>query len=334
MSYRIHFTAQDLARTRIVDTPHPLLEVTIAARTLREVHDGAAMGLWRQQVRSRMDIARAGMLLELTPPRGWTPGFLHPLTRSGDLGEALDLARSTPKKLILEELSFIAEQQKLPRWAAHLHDDPSLLRQLFDSVNHVYERALLPYWPRIGTLLEADRALRAREFAAGGMERVLTGLCPQHLVWKPPVLEVMCSLGHAVDLHLNGSGMQLIPSWFGSRLPIIDPTFEPQPFLTYPARREAHTTITGSPTAPGTDGAAALRSLIGRTRAAVLLAIARDGGCTTTELARRVNISLASASEHTTVLRSAGLVTTSRHRNTALHTATATGIALLHCGAG
>ena len=43
----------------------------------------------------------------------------------------------------------------------------------------------------------------------------------------------------------------------------------------------------------------------------------------------RLGISLAGASKHAKVLRKAGLVTTSRHRNTALHTLTPLGFALL-----
>nr|WP_204008201.1 winged helix-turn-helix domain-containing protein [Virgisporangium aurantiacum] len=71
----------------------------------------------------------------------------------------------------------------------------------------------------------------------------------------------------------------------------------------------------------------ALARLVGRTRAAVLFA-ARTRP-TTSELARRVGISAASASEHATVLREAGLITTHRHRNTVRHTLTRIGVDLL-----
>lgn len=91
----------------------------------------------------------------------------------------------------------------------------------------------------------------------------------------------------------------LIPSWFGHRLPLLDPHAEPQPFLTYPAHREA---VGARPDGASTGAsAAALGALLGRTRAAVLLTIADRTGCTTTEIARRVGISAASASEHTSV---------------------------------
>ena len=53
------------------------------------------------------------------------------------------------------------------------------------------------------------------------------------------------------------------------------------------------------------------------------------GGCGTTELARRLNISLATASHHAAVLRNAHLVTTRREGKAVLHTVTSLGIALL-----
>ncbi len=72
--------------------------------------------------------------------------------------------------------------------------------------------------------------------------------------------------------------------------------------------------------------------LLGATRAAVLAAAAEHPGCGTKELAALARISPSSVSEHATVLREAGLLTTFRHRNTALHTSTDLGTALLNSG--
>lgn len=70
-----------------------------------------------------------------------------------------------------------------------------------------------------------------------------------------------------------------------------------------------------------------LSPLLGRTRAAVLEAIV-DGG-TTTALAERLGISLASVSEHATVLRTAGLIVSLRVRNHVHHNITPLGADLL-----
>jgi DNA-binding transcriptional ArsR family regulator len=75
---------------------------------------------------------------------------------------------------------------------------------------------------------------------------------------------------------------------------------------------------------------AALAALVGRNRAAVLRTIA--DGCTTTELAGRVGISLAAASQHASVLRDAGLITTRRQGSAVLHVLTPLGAELLHAG--
>ena len=82
----------------------------------------------------------------------------------------------------------------------------------------------------------------------------------------------------------------------------------------------------GEPTDKPQEGRA-LGALIGHTRAAALRVLADS--CTTGELSERLGISLAGASKHATVLRKAGLITTERNRNTALHTLTSLGVALL-----
>ncbi|MBO4207017.1 helix-turn-helix domain-containing protein [Micromonospora echinofusca] len=53
-------------------------------------------------------------------------------------------------------------------------------------------------------------------------------------------------------------------------------------------------------------------------------------GCTTSELGATARISLSSASEHATVLRAAGLITTTRRRQSVLHVLTPTGRSLLN----
>jgi DNA-binding transcriptional ArsR family regulator len=71
-----------------------------------------------------------------------------------------------------------------------------------------------------------------------------------------------------------------------------------------------------------------LGGLLGDTRARALGEIA-GAACTTTELARRVGVSPATASHHASVLREAGLITSRRYGSTVLHRITARGAALL-----
>ncbi len=79
--------------------------------------------------------------------------------------------------------------------------------------------------------------------------------------------------------------------------------------------------------APSRSRGSALAALVGRNRAAVLQSV--SDGCTTTELARRVGISLAAASQHASVLRGAGLIATRRQGSAVLHVLTPLGAELL-----
>jgi DNA-binding transcriptional ArsR family regulator len=106
--------------------------------------------------------------------------------------------------------------------------------------------------------------------------------------------------------------------------------------LTYPANADTQidariiSAMPAGRTASGAGNTAPhLAALLGRTRAAILSSIAERPGCTTTELAMAARISPSSASEHATVLRAAGLVSSARHRQTVLHTLTSTGDSLL-----
>ncbi|GDY53473.1 hypothetical protein SVIO_040960 [Streptomyces violaceusniger] len=97
-----------------------------------------------------------------------------------------------------------------------------------------------------------------------------------------------------------------------------------------PEQRPAVASGSGAGAGSGSGSARTLGKLVGQTRSAVLLEV--GGGCTTSELARRVGVSLASASQHASVLREAGLVHTLRQGSAVLHTLTPLGAALLRAG--
>jgi DNA-binding transcriptional ArsR family regulator len=97
---------------------------------------------------------------------------------------------------------------------------------------------------------------------------------------------------------------------------LLDPAMPP--VLIYPIEHTPQTL-------PKRNG---LTPLLGQTRAAVLHAIGTS--CTTTELARRVGVSPPSASEHATVLREAGLLSSRREGNRIVHRLTRLGLTLLN----
>jgi DNA-binding transcriptional ArsR family regulator len=200
-----------------------------------------------------------------------------------------------------------------------------VLRHLTDWMAQYGKVAIEPYWVRMQAAVEADRARRTRALLDGGAEGLLASLRPA-MRWSPAdgVLEIP-DYPSTRDLHLDGRGLLLVPSYFCDRTPValVDPTL-PQ-VLVYPVDRLGG--LLASTVDRTLADRRALRALLGRTRAAVLETI--GDGSSTGEIARRLDISLAAASQHTTVLRNAGLVVTQRDRNTVLHTLTPLGSAML-----
>ncbi|MGW6056694.1 winged helix-turn-helix domain-containing protein [Streptomyces sp. NPDC055189] len=336
MPLRLHFTAADLARTRLADGPRPMLELDIALRLLQEGSHPTRFGAWRRESLRRLP-SGTRRLLDLIPPTGWTVDFLDHAT-VGSIDEALERVRATPAARIRKDMETWAgrgQQRAVPTWAQSLGSDRRLLMDLADTAAHAHQHVIAPYQEHIDALSGADQALRTRQAAHGGLQALLSGLNPRYIRWRPPVLELTMASGSEGDIHLAGRGLLLIPTVFGAVYPALDGTAEPQPWLTYPVGlRDTDLFL------PATDTARALSTipdsltaLLGHTRAVVLWTIAHHPGCTTTELARRAGISPASASQHATVLRTAGLSHTTRHHNTALHTTTPAGTSLLNTAA-
>ncbi|MFD9908374.1 winged helix-turn-helix domain-containing protein [Streptomyces sp. NPDC059063] len=339
MVYRIHFTVEDLARTRMAQTPHPLLELSAAVRMLRPGRLPMHFHAWRRQALNDLTgpDSAARMVLDLIPPHGWAPDFLVP-TGAGSTQELLEQVRRTSRPQIRRDLELVAQWQPIPPWARHLPDDPDLLRQVHDSLRHLCAVLLTPCWQQITHTTTADQDLRMRQALTGGIEEVLASLNPRRVRWNPPLLEVAMVSGHDEDLHLEGRGLLLVPTVFGVAGPAIDPEAEPQPVMSFPVGSDHHAQntpplfIAPSPPSPSGPSATntALAALLGRTRATILATIAEHPGRSTKELAALTGVTPPSASEHATTLRAAGLISTVRHHNAVLHSLTALGIALLN----
>ncbi|MFJ8390923.1 ArsR/SmtB family transcription factor [Streptomyces sp. NPDC094438] len=328
MVYRVHFTVEDLMRTRVAQ-PSPLMELSAAVRMVQSRSHPIRFGAWRRAALADLD-PKARMVLDLIPPGGWAPTFLSSAA-IGSPHELLERARATPRSQIREDLAHVAEHQPLPSWAHHLADDSRLQRQLYDSLDHIYAVLLSPHWAHIVGEAAADHALRMRQLLTGGVEALLTSIDPRRIRWQVPVLEVAMLSGFDGDLHLDGRGLLLVPSVFGVDTPSLDIDAEPQPVVRYPV---GHGQLSSSPTMFATPAQPTpprpLASLMGKTRAAVLDAIVKHPSCSTKELAALTGMTSPSASEHATTLRAAGLIRTVRHRNTALHSPTTLGVTLLN----
>ncbi|MFD7713042.1 winged helix-turn-helix domain-containing protein [Streptomyces sp. NPDC059786] len=334
MPMRIHFTAEDMARTRLAPGPLPLVELNLALRVLQDGSHPLRFDAWRRHARTRL-APRTRQLLDLAPAAGWSTDIFIP-TAPGPSGEALEAERATPTGYLRQDLEEWAHlQRRVPSWTSRIPEEPALFQHLVDTLTHAHDQVIAPYWPQIEQLARTDRSLRLRHLADHGMEGLLSRLHPQRLRWRAPVLEATTAAGHSGDIHLGGRGLLLVPSLFRPSHPIINAGAEPQPWLTFPVLGDNRPALPPAATAAAlTTVPHSLSALLGRTRATVLAAIADHPGCTTTQLARRTGTALASASEHATVLRTAGLTTVTRHRNTVLHTLTAAGETLLNASSG
>jgi DNA-binding transcriptional ArsR family regulator len=328
---KIYFSGEDILRTRMAPAADPVWELILSLHLLQGRSRDPLMANWRRSVARglRQDIAsdHLRLLFALNPPRGYFPDFLTPYASVDGFEAGLDAVRGTPTGLLQRDLTVLASENSLPSSATALaRGDSAALLHLTDSMQQYRSLAIDPYWDRIQAAVEADRTRRARALLDGGVEGLLTSLRPA-MRWEAGVLEVR-DYPDSRELHLDGRGLLLVPSFFCARTPValLDPALPP--VLVYPVDRLGGLAAAdgSGPAAPG-NGREALAALLGRTRAAVLQV--SDEGCTTGEVARRLNISPAAASQHTTVLRNAGLLVSQRDRNTVLHTLTPLGRAML-----
>lgn len=301
-------------------------ETVLSINLMGTARGEAVFGPWRVRAHAeleRMPQWQVRMLRHLAPPIGGFPDFLTPPEASQGMETAIEAVLSTPRHRLRRELTTLPGT---PAWLRPLADgDLEALTALGRALRRYHRAAVAPYGAQIQAQVDAERARQARSFLDHGSEGILANLGPT-MRWRPPVLEA----DYPVERHiqLSGRGLVLVPSVFCWRRPVtlIDPSLPP--VLVYPVAREpGWWTTSRSHTGPRN-----LKNLLGPTRAACLRTI--EDGCTTGELARRLGVAPATASEHATILRKAGLTTSTRMANTVLHTLTPLGAALLEANPG
>lgn len=316
---RIHFTPEDLARVRIAGAPDPLWEVAFSLHRLQDTRGRRAFTDWFRTALPRLTgtplgAAVRGTLHHVLPRAGYFPDFLTPPEAADGLDAGCAAILDTPPERVRREVETLARRVGAPGWAGQLVQRRAR-EELVDVVRAYHSAVIAPHHDRMRAAFDSERATLGRAVLDGGVDGLLSGLGPG-LRWRAPVLEV--DYFGDRDLHLNGRGLRLVPSYFCRYLPVAFADPEREPALFYPLSHS------GTGAAPG---GASLDALLGQTRAAALRVA--GAGATTTELARALDVSPATASYHTSVLREAGLIFSRRRSNTVLHTLTPTGAALL-----
>lgn len=331
---RLHFTPADLCKITLV-APDPLEEMMLSVRRLRTGRGGRGgltcghgahgttgayemyathPGLEQWLRRTRTGVAaRAGVLFDLVTREGFLPDFLAQV--SDDVYTGITLAAQTPTEQLAADIAQLDGPTHNNGRLRELAEGTSAARRgLARDLRGYFDSTLAELWPRIQAGAAADRALRSETLMRGGVDGLLATLAVRWR-WEPPVLHIPSPCSNEVDIALCGRGLVLVPSYFGG--PTLMQRPEEPTVLAYAMS-------TGEPPTVAAD---ALGPLLGRTRAAVLAAVRHPSSTTT--VAERTGVSLPSASQHTTVLRNAGLITTTRTGSAVLHTLSPLGEALL-----
>ncbi|MGW3102356.1 ArsR/SmtB family transcription factor [Streptomyces sp. NPDC001100] len=318
---RIHFTPEDLTRLHVASAPDPLWEIASSLHRLQTTQGRWAYADWHRCTRATLAGTPLGaavrrLLLPLLPRARYMPDFLTPAESAEGLDRGLAAVVDVPPIRVARELGLLRSSSGAPDWAARLVERP--VREELTKVLRAYHDAVIaPHQDRIHAELTGERALRAHEVLDTGVDGLLSGLSPS-MRWYPPVLHI--DYVEDRDLYLTGRGLRLVPTYFCWQSPVSMADPELPPTLTYPLHHKR-------PPAPARPADASLAALLGRTRAAALRGVA--SGATTSELARNLGISPATATHHTTVLRDSGLTSSHRVGNIVLHTLTPLGAALL-----
>ncbi|MFJ8691751.1 ArsR/SmtB family transcription factor [Streptomyces roseolilacinus] len=254
-------------------------------------------------------------------PGGAAPVFLDVL---GDtLDEGIALIRAARPESVRAGIERVYARRPAPPWIRALHGGDAGAWRTWDRAQRAaYESVLAPVWPVVQDLHRAEFTRHALTVAERGLGAALADLAPgsrlRDGIWEWPVPGVP----GVREVRLGGRGLILRPTFHWRRGPLVqDPPDRPV-VLAYPAGR-------GLPPVPDGDGAPdePLAGVLGRTRLALLRSL--DEARTTTGLARRIGVSDATVSAHTSALRAAGLLTTTRTGRSVHHARTPLAVLLL-----
>lgn len=319
MVLRIHFGAEDLERVRVVPAPDPMWELVLSLTKLQSASPPEHYRPWRGHALRRIrqpDLAETvDLLCTLVPPRGNFPDFMTPRDASFDHEGGYESMLRLPARSMSADLSRAFSRRHAPRWVGELADKHGQgMRRIVTAMRQYQQEVLRPVEDQVARQVETDLAMRAQQLSDGGPEALLRAL-PPPIRWSEGVLEAEYLVEK--EVHLNGRGLTLVPSYFcwGAPVTLMDP--ELPPTLVYPAG-------TLIPEPANRDF---LAGLVGSTRARILRSL--DVPRSTTELARLMHVSPPAVSQHIGVLRGAGLVTSERYGPSVLHVTTRLGLELL-----
>jgi DNA-binding transcriptional ArsR family regulator len=297
---RVRMTMGDLQRTLFGHSP--LLEVAESLWMLSSGRIQPVHRRWYDDVRDRLKHVDLELLDAVVP--GTVPklaSFLLPSVGNGTvtIEQQLSAVAGLPAERLSRELHALW-QEKLPKVARQLiADGDAGPRRIADAMWRYWTVAIAPHWLEIRAVLDEDIAYRAAVLTRKGAGAMFDGL---HHKIRLHDGNLHLEMPVANDRVLVGDGIRLVPSVFSWPYIVFDVNAESPPSLVYPARGVGELWSTAE---QETDEDA-LGALLGRNRAAILLALAVPQS--TTKLALALGQSAPAVSQHLSVLRRGGLV--------------------------
>ncbi|MBM7784726.1 ArsR/SmtB family transcription factor [Tenggerimyces flavus] len=320
--WRIHLTADDLARVRLATGADPMWELMHSVQVATGTTGELVYGRWRHRCK-RMPGPQLDVLSTLAPMVGYAVDFLTPAAGTTSFRDGVDTVLRTPRRAFSRDLTKLAGNGRLPSWTGDLAAGrrPSL-HALGRAMVAYFDTALAPYWAAIARQVDEELARTTRLLVSGGVERLLAS-ASRELRWRSPVL-LAGQLGEPQDIYLEGQGLMLLPSFFAEDDVTILRLPDHPLVVSYPLDLLPGWCTEQDPRLEPSS----LSQLFGPTRAR-MLEVLSEHGLSTTELAGRLDTSVPTASQQAKVLRDAGLVTSSRQGKAVLHQASDLGRHLL-----
>jgi DNA-binding transcriptional ArsR family regulator len=327
---RIVLRPQTVAHTRFVVSP--LLELSSALMLLVRARAGEPPHAVRlRRLLARVSTAIADHRLELLDALAmpmYVPDFMcpHPLEPEPDIDQELRRVAQAPLSRIRAEMRIVVTGRPRANLSGHplapvLTDalaagERAFAERVAGELGKLWRATLAADWPVVRAELESDVRRRAGLLARQGVAGLMSSLNSQ-VSWHGDEVHVVSRYDTAVTW---GESMILVPTAAAERMAVlVDPIDDQrrEPVLCYPLDDQPVPVESGQ----GGD------TLLGATRNALLgdLETAR----TTTELARRHQLSPSAISYHLSILHRSGMVSRSRTGSAVLYQRTDHGTAIV-----
>lgn len=323
----IRLSSDLLGNTRFAFSP--LAEVASSLRILGSSHSAHVHQPWIREVRATQDGCDLSLLTAISPPGKWATSFLYTPAEgpSTTIEDQLNGLCEGPADAVFDELRLVWGGRVIPPAINSIIEaGPVGVRRMADALWIYWHAAISPHWSRICAVLEDDVAFRASRAISGGLFHVLTGLHPQ-VALSGDILRI--DKPQHPDENLVAVELTLTPSVFLYPDLLVGANDSGKLCMTYSARGVGRVwERLGAAPADNLD--AGLGALLGRTRATILCEL--EVPKTTTQLAEILALSLGNVSQHLTVLRENGLVTSWRTGRSVLYRQTGLATTILQAG--